>query len=72
MKLIANVADRMLTAIVPRAEADGWSCPCGTRGTCYCSTDGSGKKVWFDACFTNQPPPHDKCVQCMPTVWPCS
>jgi hypothetical protein len=70
----ANVADRLLSAIVPRAAADALTCTgcigvyCCRRVTCYCAKNPSGVKVWYDACYLYG---NHFCTNCVPTVWTC-
>lgn len=65
MSLIATAADRMLGAIVPRADAEAASCPGGCfRQTCYCSTK---YHKWYNRCVNTV----RECVGCFITVYSC-
>jgi hypothetical protein len=69
MSLIANAADRLLSAIVPRTTAAAWSCPPGcVRKTCYCGAH-SGGYYWFDECVSSTG--GYSCKTCTATVWTC-
>ena len=68
MSLMANAADRLLGAIVPRMSAAAWSCPPGChRKTCFCSAGTSGA-YWFDSCVNDN---GASCTGCRQTVWTC-
>lgn len=70
MKLIANAADRLLGAIVPRATADAWSCPPGcVRQTCNCTTILDVGSYWYDRCVSSVT--GAICMYCTKTVWTC-
>jgi hypothetical protein len=70
MSLIANAADRLLGAIVPRATAAAWSCASGWyRVTCGCAPGTDGGCVWFDECCQDNGPLCDGI--CLSTVWTC-
>jgi hypothetical protein len=74
MSLIANVADRLLAAVVPRGTAAAWSCPAGCgRKTCYCGygqPSGYPKGYyWFDECVSTVG--GYSCQSCRITVWTC-
>jgi hypothetical protein len=63
MSIVAKAADRMLTAVVPRATASAVSCTNGCwRATCYCRYG-----YWYDHCISS----HGECHACFKTVWPC-
>lgn len=64
MSLIATAADRLLSAIVPRATAAAWSCASGChRVTCQCA---GGK--WYDSCVNTK---GYECSPCRVTTWSC-
>jgi hypothetical protein len=64
MSLIATAADRLLSAIVPRASAAAWTCPSGcNRTTCDCAGG-----YWYDNCVK---PDGVECKHCTITVWTC-
>ena len=68
MNLIANVADRLLGVIVPRATAAALVCPPGChRKTCYCKTTSKGA-FWYDSCVDDT---DHACIGCTKTVWTC-
>ncbi len=65
MSLVAKVADRLLSAVVPHATAAAWTCPAGChRVTCYCL---SGH--WYNACINNAT--GYQCTYCRWTVYTC-
>jgi hypothetical protein len=71
MGLITNAADRLLSAIVPRATAAGWTCPSGcARHTCFCEcADSSPTGYYHDWCLKSD---GEICINCTVTVWECS
>lgn len=72
MSLIANAADRLLGAIVPRATADAWSCPPGcVRQNCpnACRANGGGA-YWWNLCVAARDP-SQHCTICRQTSWTC-
>ena len=64
MSFITTAADRLLGAIVPRANAAALTCPSGcSRVTCDCAGG-----FWYDACVKSS---GVECVHCTKTVWTC-
>lgn len=64
MNFIATAADRLLSAIVPRANAAALTCSAGcTRVTCTCAGG-----YWYDACVKSS---GVLCETCTKTVWTC-
>lgn len=49
MKFVARMADGLLSAVVPHAAAEAWTCSAGChRVTCYCLGN-----HWYNACINN-------------------
>jgi len=75
MSLIANAADKLLGAIVPRATAAAFSCPPGTERYTYgCLPDynSSGTLLgyfWYDCCKVVKT--GQKIGHCGFTSWQC-
>ncbi len=66
MKLFANAADKLLSAIVPRATAAAWTCNSGChRVTCFCY-----QHHYYDKCANNVFGKPD-CKSCSYTVYTC-
>ena len=72
MTFIANAADRLLGAIVPRATAAAWTCPPGCvrincNPACRATTSGA---YWFNLCVASKD--HNQiCTGCRQTAWTC-
>lgn len=63
MGFIVTAADRLLAAIVPRADAEANSCPSGcSRQTCYCANG-----HWYNRCVRGG----SHCTGCFETIYTC-
>jgi hypothetical protein len=70
MTIVANAADRLLAAIVPRATAAAWSCTSGChRKSCGCLPNPQGTHYVWDKCLHNAS--NQLCKPCTLTVYPC-
>ena len=53
MSLIANVADRMLSVVVPHASAAAWSCAPGCHRVLCGSGGGCINGHWYNICVSS-------------------